>query len=62
MLISHAGGGSWEQPCPSVRTPCSLYVLERLNINVEVLPVPEDKLQGNLMEMHQDRCCPLFCL
>lgn len=32
---------------------CSLFVLQRLNINVEVLPVSQYGLQGNLMEMHQ---------
>lgn len=42
---------------------CSLFVLQRLNINVEVLPVSQYGLQGNLMEMHQvcqgqDWCCP----
>ena len=52
------GAGSWEQP-----GQCSLFVLQRLNIDVEMLPVPQDGLRSNLVETHQvckgqDRCYP----
>lgn len=67
LLTSHPGAalelGTARAPVAIVHTLVLTICFERLNIEMEMLPVPQDRLWGNLMEMHQacqgqDWCCP----
>lgn len=54
---------SWEQPVAVVCTPVLPICFEGLNIEMEMLTVPQHRLRGNLMEMRQacqgqDWCSP----